>query len=414
MNLLLGRQAILNRDQRIVAYELLFRSTDNTPINCDTEATANVVANTLSMFTIDNILGNKRGFVNIGIDILRKNLLDILPAKKFVIEILETQIPNDELVQFIKRLKKRNYIFALDDFIITEEQIQYWDKILKEVQIVKVDVMDTTIEELISKTELLKKYNIALLAEKVETKEIFQLCYDLGYTFFQGYFFTKPVIIEGQGFEPSIQGILQVIRLLQQDANIEQIEQTIKLYPDLIISLLKIANSTSVSPIQEITSIKQTIALLGKKALSQWFLLMLYSNRSKNHEHFSLRSDPLFLTATQRGKMMELLINHTSTKISRSITDEAFLVGLLSLSDTLLHIPLPKIVAELHMADSIASALLLHTGIIGEMLDLVQACEIGNIDIINSISEKYDISPEFLNQSSREALQFSKQLAGEL
>jgi len=414
MNLLLGKQAILNREQKIVAYELLFRSSDNAPIDCDTEATANVVSNILSMFTNDNILGNKRGFINIGIDILRKGLLELLPAKKFVIEILETQEPNEELLQFIKKLKKKDYIFALDDFIISDEQIKYWDPILKEVQIVKVDVLDTSLEKLKEKTELLKSYNIALLAEKVETKEMFELCYDLGYTFFQGYFFTKPEIIEGQGFEPSIQGILQIIRLLQADANIEKIEQTMKIYPDLIISLLKIANSSSVSPIQEITSIKQTIALLGTKALSQWLLLMLYSNRRKHQEDFSLKSDPLFLTATQRGKMMESLIKSTSKKVSRSITDEAFLVGLLSLSDALLHIPLPKIIEELHMADSIASALLLHTGLIGEILNLVKAFEQNDLSTVNNTLQKYSISHDILTQASYTALQFSKQLAGEL
>ena len=288
MNILLGRQSILNREQAVIAYELLFRSTDNSPINCDTEATANVVANTLSMMSVDNVLGNKRGFVNIGIDILRLGLLNLIPPKRFVIEILETQEPSQELVRFIKKFKQQAYVFALDDFIITEDQLEHWDPILKEVQIVKVDVMDTTLEDLQKKTSLLKPYKVALLAEKVETQEMFQICMDLGYQYFQGYFFTKPDIIEGKAISPSIQGILAVIRAIQQGNSIDEVEHTIKLYPELIISLLKIVNSSSVSPIQEITSIKQAIALLGTRSLSQWFLLLLYSQRSNGESEVGL------------------------------------------------------------------------------------------------------------------------------
>ena len=411
MNILLGRQSILNREQAVIAYELLFRSTDNSPINCDTEATANVVANTLSMMSVDNVLGNKRGFVNIGIDILRLGLLNLIPPKRFVIEILETQEPSQELVRFIKKFKQQAYVFALDDFIITEDQLEHWDPILKEVQIVKVDVMDTTLEDLQKKTSLLKPYKVALLAEKVETQEMFQICMDLGYQYFQGYFFTKPDIIEGKAISPSIQGILAVIRAIQQGNSIDEVEHTIKLYPELIISLLKIVNSSSVSPIQEITSIKQAIALLGTRSLSQWFLLLLYSQRSNGESEVGLRNDPLFLTASQRGKTMELLLKSSDSKAPKQLRDEAFLVGLLSLCDALLHTPIEELVKELHLSESISDALLKGTGKLGELLSLTKSIECCNVDVINSHSERFALTPDIINEVSLEALKFSKTLA---
>ncbi|MDK2819088.1 MAG: EAL domain-containing protein [Spirochaetota bacterium] len=414
MNILLGRQSILDRNQNVIAYELLFRSTDNSPINSDTEATANVITTTLSIMSIDNILGQKKGFINIGIDILRKGLLDIIPPNRFVIEILETQDPSEELLSLIKKFKKKDYIFALDDFIINEEQIEHWRPILNEVSIVKVDVLDTNLEDLEKKTALLKPFNIILLAEKVETEEMFQLCNSLGYQYFQGFFFTKPVILESHNIAPSIQGVFAVIKLLQQDADILEIEQTMKLYPKLIISLLKVVNSASVATIQEITSIKQAIALLGKKAFTQWLLLLLYSQKSQTDPNQKIKDDPLFLLATQRGKLMEYFLTQSTPNASKSLKDEAFLVGLLSLSDTLLHVPMDHILQQLHLSPTISKAIITHEGSLGEFLQSIKHLETQDYAQLIPQINKLNISTDMLNEASLLTLKFAQELANQL
>ena len=414
MNILLGRQSILDRKQNVIAYELLFRSTDNSPINSDTEATANVITTTLSIMSIDNILGQKKGFINIGIDILRKGLLDIIPPNRFVIEILETQDPSEELLSLIKKFKKKDYIFALDDFIINEEQIEHWRPILNEVSIVKVDVLDTNLEDLEKKTALLKPFDIILLAEKVETEEMFQLCDSLGYQYFQGFFFTKPVILESHNITPSIQGIFAVIKLLQQDADILEIEQTMKLYPKLIISLLKVVNSASVATIQEITSIKQAIALLGKKAFTQWLLLLLYSQKSQTDPNQKIKDDPLFLLATQRGKLMEYFLTQSTPNASKSLKDEAFLVGLLSLSDTLLHVPMDHILQQLHLSPTISKAIISHEGALGEFLQSIKHLETQDYAQLIPQINKLHISTDMLNEASLLTLKFAQELANQL
>ena len=414
MNILLGRQSILDRNQNVIAYELLFRSTDNSPINSDTEATANVITTTLSIMSIDNILGQKKGFINIGIDILRKGLLDIIPPNRFVIEILETQDPSEELLSLIKKFKKKDYIFALDDFIINEEQIEHWRPILNEVSIVKVDVLDTNLEDLEKKTALLKPFDIILLAEKVETEEMFQLCDSLGYQYFQGFFFTKPVILESHNITPSIQGIFAVIKLLQQDADILEIEQTMKLYPKLIISLLKVVNSASVATIQEITSIKQAIALLGKNAFTQWLLLLLYSQKSQTDPNQKIKDDPLFLLATQRGKLMEYFLTQSTPNASKSLKDEAFLVGLLSLSDTLLHVPMDHILQQLHLSPTISKAIISHEGALGEFLQSIKHLETQDYAQLIPQINKLHISTDMLNEASLLTLKFAQELANQL
>ncbi len=414
MGVLLGRQSIVDIHQNVVAYELLFRSIDDTPIDCDTEATASVISNTLSMMSIDNILGNKRGFVNIGIDILRKGLLDIIPPNRFIIEILETQKPTEELVTLVKRFKHRGYIFALDDFIINTEQLQYWLPILDEVQIVKVDIVDTTLEELKQKTELLHQFDVSLLAEKVESEEMFNICKNLGYQYFQGYFFTKPVLLKSEDISPPLQGILSVVGQIQQDADNSDIENTLKAYPQLVISLLKIVNSSSVSPVQEITSVKQAIAMLGKKALTQWLLLLLYSYKTKNDPDSKTKDDPLFLMAMQRGKIMEYLLTQTTPSASKSLKDEAFLTGLLSLSDSLLNMPISQILQELHLSAIISDAILHHTGRLGAFLELTKSFEVFDIYTLSEQSKKLHVSPEMINHASHMSLKFAKELASQV
>ncbi len=414
MSVLLGRQSIVDIHQNVVAYELLFRSMDNSPIDCDTEATANVISNTLSMMSIDNVLGNKRGFVNIGIDILRKGLLDIIPPNRFVIEILETQEPTEELVTLIKRFKHRGYIFALDDFIINQAQLQYWEPILNEVQIVKVDLIDTDFESLKQKTELLKQFNVSLLAEKVETEEMFDMCKELGYQYFQGYFFTKPVILKSEDISPPIQGVLSVVGQLQKDADNTEIENTLKAYPQLVISLLKIVNSSSVSPVQEITSVKQAIAMLGKKALTQWLLLLLYSYKTKTDPETNTKDDPLFLMAMQRGKIMEYLLSQTTPGVSKSLKDEAFLTGLLSLSDSLLNMPMSQVLQELHLSAIINDAILYHAGRLGAFLELTKSFEVFDVFTLAEQSKKLNVSSEMINHASHMSLKFAKELASQV
>ncbi|MGL5254877.1 MAG: EAL and HDOD domain-containing protein [Brevinema sp.] len=406
MKLVLGRQAILDREQKTIAYELLFRNVENTAIISDTDATAQVLFNTLNMFGSGNVLGSKKGFVNLGIDILRQDILDILPPNKFVLEILETQTPNEELIRRIKLLKGKGYTFALDDFILTKEEYDRWEPVIREVQIVKVDVLETPLKDLENHIDLLRKHKVHLLAEKVETPEMFRFCLSLGFHFFQGYFFTKPVVIEGEGFDPNTQGIMKVIKQVQQDQDIDEIEETIKMYPDLSISVLKLANSASIAPINTITSIKQTLALIGKRSIGQWLMLMLYAQNAPSD--IGASSNPLFLLAAQRGKMMEQIIR-ASGSAGKSLTDESFLAGLLSLSDTLLHVPLEKILDELSVSKLIKDAVLNGEGAIGTALKMVIALETHDPDALERLMGS--VSAEEANKIALDAFKFSQDFA---
>ncbi|MGL4388591.1 MAG: EAL and HDOD domain-containing protein [Brevinema sp.] len=411
MNILLGKQSILDRQQQVIGYELLFRSVEPVTSISDTNATANVVSNMLSMFHSEHILGDKKGFINIGIEMLKMDLLSILAPEEIVIEILETQEPSKEMVELIQKLKRKNYIFALDDFICTQEQIDYWTPVLQEVDIVKIDVIDTTITDLTKNIKSLQKFNVKLLAEKVETQEMFDLCMELEFDYFQGFFFTIPVIVKGQALSLNMQGILEIYDLFQNDADIPLIEDSVKKYSDISISLLKLVNSSSIGPVQKITAIKQTIALLGKKAISKWLLLILYSQNHGNTEQYLTTADPIFLSASQRAKMAELIIKKHPNTNYHKLAEEGFLTGLLSLAPVVLKIPMEDVLKQLCVSEAISNAIINKSGILGDILSLIIAYEQKDYDNLYALCYKLKISIKDINDSMLIAWKFSSQIA---
>jgi len=196
-NIFLGKQPILDRQQNLVAYELLFRTTtDNEAIVSDGfHASANVVVNAYGHLGIQQVLGNLRGFINVNNELLLDDTILLLPGKHVVLELLETISATPEVVQRCTELKRMGYQLALDDVTRIDDRI---GSLLTVVNVVKVDVLamaDNKISELIQE---LKAWPVIPLAEKVDSPERAKLCMDLGFEMFQGYFFAKPIIISGE------------------------------------------------------------------------------------------------------------------------------------------------------------------------------------------------------------------------
>ncbi|MGL4394512.1 MAG: EAL and HDOD domain-containing protein [Brevinema sp.] len=409
MNVILGKQSILDREQKVIAYELLFRSIDKDTVVSDTKATASVVSSLLSIFDSQKILGNKKGFINIGIDMLKMDLLSILDPKSIVIEILENQEPSEEMVALIRDFKSKGYTFALDDFICTPQNIEYWAPVLEEVDIVKIDVLLNSIENIQQSLKKLRKFNVRLLAEKVEDQEMFETFFNMDFDYFQGYFFMIPEIVEGRGVPLNMQGVIDLYRLCLGDADINTIESEIKKFPDISISLLKLINSASVAPVQKITSIRQTISLLGKKTIMNWLLLTIYS-QNKNRHKFTMEADPIFLAASQRAIIAELIAKKCPNPIARQHVDEAFLTGLLSMASVVLHMPIEEILDEVNVDQIIRDAILSKKGLLGDILALIEAHEKKDYKVICALCYDLKITIHDLNDFVMEAWKFSSQL----
>ena len=186
----LGRQPILDREQQLLAYELLFRggaiaTANRADILDGAQATATVIANTFAEFSTNNALGPYRGFINVDTTLLFSELIEVLPPKLIALEILESVLPTPEVVARCAALKASGFTLVMDDVIELGDEYR---PLFAHIDIIKVDIAQLTPDALRSLTAKLKPLGKKLLAEKVETAEDLALCRELGFDLFQGYF----------------------------------------------------------------------------------------------------------------------------------------------------------------------------------------------------------------------------------
>jgi EAL and modified HD-GYP domain-containing signal transduction protein len=364
----LARQPILNREQNLVAYELLFRSAAAGPANVtdDLAATASVIAHA-SELGMENVLGEGLGFVNVDAAVLMSDIVYFLPKDKIVLEILETVKVTESVIARVTELVMDGFTFALDDVIADSEDVQ---KLLPFVHIIKVDITDMQQRDLLRLSSQFKTAKKKLLAEKVENLTQFQTCLDLGFDFFQGYYFAKPVVLTGKKLSPSQLAIMQLMAQLASSADIADIERSIKRDASLGLTLLRLVNAPAAGVTQHIDSLGQALMILGRRQLQRWLQILLYAEPGRAGHATS----PLLILATTRGKLLELMAEKLHPD-NRNMADIAFTVGIMSLMDTLFGLRMEKILEQISVADEVKDALLFRSGVYGDMLKLVECIE---------------------------------------
>lgn len=380
MKTYLGRQPIFNRKGRTFAYELLYRSCDinNTATFEDSsKATARVIANLIHNLGIANIIGEKMGFVNVDETILFSDAILLLPRECFWFEILESTEVSLALFERIKHLKALGYRFLLDDFDCTDEMIKTYEPFFPYIDIIKVDILAIGTANLASALSKLEKYSLTLLAEKIESHEEYQACLAFPFTYFQGYFFEKPLIMSGRRIEPNTLSVLRIINCIRQTEDLKEIAKKFSMCPDLVYNLLRHINSGAYHFKQTITNITQMVSLLGPQKLLSWLGLFLYGDpQSKPF------GEELFNSAKFRAKLMELLAQKCDKP---ALANKAFLTGSLSLIDAYLNIPMEDFLKEVDLDEEIYSALLNEQGELGELLSIAKAMGHSN-DIAQNVA----------------------------
>jgi len=391
-NVFLGKQPILDRNQNLIAYELFFRSNERdekADFDDDLAATANVIVNAYGHFGIHNLLGEQRGFINVNRELILSDIVELLPSNHVVLELKSTDKFDDELIAKCKELKKAGHQCALDGVVTLNEEIQ---RILPVINIVKIDVSQLDRESLASLVSQYKRWPVLLLAEKVETPELAKECLALGFEMFQGYYFAKPENISGKRADPGKLSLLKLLQLVMSDSDIEEIDKEFKRQPGLSYNLLRMVNSAASGLPQKINSIKQSIALLGRKQLQRWIQLLLYTNDSSGGG--GNMANALLQTAAARGKLMELIatVERPHDKMHQ---ERAFMVGILSLLDTLLGIEMQQIIDKLSIPEDMSNALLNRSGRLGQELKLIEANETSESGMVKSLLSELG----FLTQS---------------
>ncbi len=361
----IGRQPIINRNKKIFGYELLFRSSmvSDAKVLNNIKATANVIVNALNNVGLKRLIGEKKGFINVDTEILESGIFDLLPKENMVLEILETVELTDNIVELCRRLREEGYQLALDDFVYGEPL----SPVMSATNYVKMDLPMYNRQSLTEVVDQLKKYPIKLIAEKVETKEDFEFCYSLGFDYFQGYFFAKPSVVTAKSLSSPI-GLIELSRSLSREDEFYIIEALFKKNPELNYKLLKFMNSAAFYTSEKITSLRQSLALLGYRNLQKWVMLLLFAG-----EGGDFRLSPLLERAALRGRIMELL----AKKISNDpvIADSAFMTGVLSLIDILLELPIANILKEFNLSQDINNALIHREGFLGTLILIVEMLE---------------------------------------
>lgn len=364
----LARQPILNRDQVLFAYELLFReaAVGYANVTDDVAATASVIAHA-SELGLENVIGASLGFINVDAAVLMSDFIQFLPKQKVVLEILETVKVSERLIARVAELERAGYVFALDDVAADSEGVRM---LLPFTDIIKIDLGEVGRKDVVCLSSRFKHKKKKLLAEKVENLAQFQACLDLGFDYFQGYYFAKPLVMTGKKLSPSQVAIMQVMAHIVSNADMAEIERTIKQDASLGLTLLRLVNTPAAGVARRIDTLGQALSVLGRRQLQRWLQILLYTDLGKPRGAAS----PLLALAATRGKLLELMAEKIRPG-ERNMAEVAFTVGILSLSDTLFGLPMEKILERLSVADKVREALLSRSGIYGDMLKLVEYIE---------------------------------------
>jgi len=396
----IGRQPIVDAQQKIIGYELLFRSNgteDSAQFSDDFSAGAQVLINTLSNMGTGWLLGDKNAFLNVNTEMLNSDFMELLPAQRIVLEIHGKITPTPALLERMQALKALGFSFSLHTPQVNAEN----DAIIQLASYVKIDLLATPKDRLEALVAALKAFPLKIVAEKVETLAEFKRCKEYKVDFFQGYYFAHPEILTAKVINPSHALVLDILNKVRGNADIAEIERGFKRDVALSFKLLRYINSVGFGLSCEIQSIRHALSILGYQQLYRWLTLLIVTTNE------NATPSALMKTAITRGRLTELL---GMDLVDRGERDNLFIVGIFSLLDAMLEMPMDKVLDKLTLPENIADALLNRDGIYGPFLSLAEACESAEIERINELAASLAIDPNTVNEAHMKALAWVEEL----
>jgi len=386
----IARQPILNQRQALVAYEILLNKKRNDSSLDDTEATMKILDNILNHIGIENVVGKNFAFIDCNEKLLKSDILYELNPEIFVFQIMESVVIDESIIDIVKGFKEKGYRIAIDKFTPTLEKTQRIVPILSCLDFIKIERPAVTLDEIGRVVKFFHTRNVKILVEKVETEREFEDCLLADCDFFQGYFFAKPDEVAAAKLDSNIVSILEIVRSIDKELDVHELENKFKLQPQLSVNLIKYLNSAAFAKRQEITSIKHAITLLGYGHLRRWLLILAYANKSNT----ASRQSPLLTGAIYRATFFESIAK--SVNMDRNTTEKAYLMGLVSNLNALYKISLEAMLAQISLDIEINNALLHKKGKLGEILELDRHLETDDIDKTEELMDNLGISMQIL------------------
>jgi len=398
-NRYVARQPILTGDEKVFGYELLFRDgIEDFFNNPDVEAASRSTLDTSMLMGLDVLCDGRRAFINCTRQMLLKDYITLLPSNQTVVEILESVPADDLVVAACQRLKEAGYMIALDDFGLNDPREPLTDF----ADIIKVDMRVSSLEDAAVIVKKHGPWRCRMLAEKVETREEFFATRKAGFCYFQGYFFRRPELLHARDIPANHLNYLRLLHAVSRpELNPREIENVIKGEASLCFRLLRYLNSAAFSFATEIQSIRHALAILGERELRRWIRLVATLGAGEN------RPSELVLSALVRARYCELL----APKVKYHDSDP-FLLGLLSLMDAILEMPMASILEQVSVDKETKATLLGQASRLRPIYQLMLAQETGEWEQISGLAKDLHLSESFLSESYWHAMQWARQMNG--
>lgn len=398
----IARQAIFDRHSHAVGYELLFRdSVDNHFPEIDQDvATSKMIIQNHIHGDIEAISLGKLAFINF----TEKTLINKYPLmfspESIVIELVGHDKPTSKLVKIIEYYHEKGYKIALTEFDLAP----HWEALYPYISYIKINVEKINPKRLPTVVKTLKPFNIETIAEKVETRFQYLSLVEVGFNYYQGFYYHEPEIIEGNALTPIKTQMLELMsETFNSPIEYEKIANIISHDVNLTVSLLKMVNNVATGTRVEITSLKQAASYLGEDKLKQFVSILALSKLTCN------QTDEIAKQSLIIGKLMASIASHS---IFTSVRDYAFITGLLSSIEVLLNMPMEEIIKTMPLAKPIEDALTNRTGVLGELLNFTSNYVTGQTQDVMDQINSYELNSETLHQEFIEANLWCQQLAG--
>ena len=395
-----ARQPIFDRKEKVFGYELLFRDGIENCFHGDTDEASRATLDNSLLMGLDVLCDGRRAFVNCTRDTLIKGLVTLLPSTTTVVEILETVPADPDVLSACYNLKEAGYMIALDDYVAGDPR----EPLAELADIIKVEMQLTTEEERVHLVKQFGPWRCRMLAEKVETREDFLRARDQGFIYFQGFFFRRPEMLSTRDMPANR---LNYLRMLQEvsrpDLDVPALENLIKAEASVCYRLLRYLNSAIFGFHKEIHSVRHALSLLGERDVRRWVRLVAAVGAGQD------KTSDLVLSALVRGRFGELI----APKVQHGESD-LFLLGLLSLIDAMLEMPMETVLEKIPLDQATKAVLLGQPSVLRPVFQLMLAHESGEWQAAGELSGSMNLNPEEVAGCYWQAQQWARELTMEI
>ena len=394
----MARQTIVTADEKVFGYELLFRDgVENFFGQTDPDAASRSTLNTSMLIGLNVLCDGRRAFINCTRETLLKDYVTLLPSGQTVVEVLETVAVDDEVVSACRRLKEAGYAIALDDFSVDDPRAALTDL----ADIIKVDLRATSAADAKTMVKRYGPWRCRMLAEKVETREEFTIAKESGFLYFQGYFFRRPEILTAHEIPANQIIYLRMLTAVsQRELDVRQLENLVKGEASLCYRLLRYLNSAAFGFGNEIHSVRHALSILGEREIRRWIRLVATLGAGQN------KSSDLVLAALVRARFCELL----SPRVQSGDSD-LFLMGMLSLMDTILEIPMRQVLDSIPIDLESKAVLLGGTSKLRPFYDLMLAQEAGDWVTVSGLARELCLSDTEVADTYWQAMKWAREVS---